>query len=569
MEYMDRIILGNSLEVLKEMPEDSLQTCGTSPPYYNQRLYEGDPVIFDAQPDCEHEWTKAPTFSTKTGKQGSTEFTKNPSLVESMKKPEPGMFCIHCNAFNGFLGLEPTPELYVKHLVDIFREVRRVLRKDGTLWLNVGDSYASSPGGYWPSGDEFDNEYRKIHRGARRERQIPGLKPKDLIGIPWMLALALRDDGWWLRSTIIWRKMNCMPSSASDRPTTDFEYIFLLAKNGARPCFWTHRDGYGSRTKPEPDYRWKDMLVGDEVDAEPEGDWRTEIFADVGSPTARKEEGDPGDEATARRRWKRFNLWKGHAYYYNGDAINEPIAVKWQISHYKYMNGNIDNYKNGRRGSPGIHGSINQAGRNKRTVWEDELHLASCHEQFEDFLLEKMGPEWMDGMLEEYCERIGDASTSFLDMNTRGFPGAHFAVFPEKLVEPMILAGSSDTVCPNCGAAWLPRKEKTGEFQRRGTGNQEGSPYAEQSSMQAIYEEKGLQPTCGCENNDGSGASVVLDPFSGAGTTCVVAKRKHRHWTGIDTSQEYMHMSERRVANAEPEEDPDSCQLKLDLTGER
>ena len=156
MEYIDKIIWGNSGEVAKELPDECFQEIFTSSPYFNLRAYEGEPQIWDGEQACEHEWTKAPPFFTKTGKQGSTEFTKNKPLVASMRKPEPGMFCIHCGAFFGFLGLEPTPELYIKHLVDIFREYRRVLRQDGTLFLNIADSYASSPGGYWASGDDFD-----------------------------------------------------------------------------------------------------------------------------------------------------------------------------------------------------------------------------------------------------------------------------------------------------------------------------------------------------------------------------------------------------------------------------
>lgn len=132
---------------------------------------------------------------------------------------------------NGQIGLERTPEEYVEKMVSVFREVKRVLRDDGTLWLNIGDSYAND--GKWggETGGKpayLDNNNRKR---VGREKRFTGLKPKDLVGIPWLLAFALRADGWYLRSDIIWFKPNPMPESVTDRPTKAHEYIFLLAKN--------------------------------------------------------------------------------------------------------------------------------------------------------------------------------------------------------------------------------------------------------------------------------------------------------------------------------------------------
>ena len=130
------------------------------------------------------------------------------------------------------LGLEATPELYVARLVEIFREVRRVLRNDGTLWLNLGDSYAggASRGDSPPSGKQATNKGTDFLCG--KAAIIPsGLKQKDLYGIPWMVAFALRSDGWYLRSEIIWHKPNPMPESVTDRPTKSHEQIFLLAKS--------------------------------------------------------------------------------------------------------------------------------------------------------------------------------------------------------------------------------------------------------------------------------------------------------------------------------------------------
>jgi DNA modification methylase len=137
------------------------------------------------------------------------------------------------------LGLEATPEEYVLNLVDVFRKVRRVLRDDGTVWLNIGDSYAGSGKGAWS-----DDTTREANRHRVKETYVPtraesptagivppGLKPKDLVGIPWRVAFALQADGWYLRSDVIWAKPNPKPESVTDRPTKSHEYVFLLSKS--------------------------------------------------------------------------------------------------------------------------------------------------------------------------------------------------------------------------------------------------------------------------------------------------------------------------------------------------
>jgi len=136
----------------------------------------------------------------------------------------------------GQLGLEPTPEEYVANLVAVFREVKRVLRDDGTLWLNLGDSYAGSLHGKPPQvRDDIPPSLQSgsdLYTTARGGTTVPpGCKPKDLVGIPWMVAFALRADGWYLRSDIIWAKPNPMPESVTDRPTKAHEYLFLLSKS--------------------------------------------------------------------------------------------------------------------------------------------------------------------------------------------------------------------------------------------------------------------------------------------------------------------------------------------------
>ncbi len=165
------------------------------------------------------------------------------------KSASQGSFCRHCNAWRGSLGLEPTPSAYVEHMVEVFRDVRRVLHRDGTLWLNIGDSCNS--GAQYNHGRSTGlgraNRYSEADdkRWGGTRPLIKGFKPKDLLGIPWALAFALRDDGWYLRSEITWAKRAPMPESVTDRPTSATEKVFLLSKSA--------RYFYDSEAVKEPD----------------------------------------------------------------------------------------------------------------------------------------------------------------------------------------------------------------------------------------------------------------------------------------------------------------------------
>ena len=170
---INKIYQGDCKEVMKTFPDESINCCVTSPPYWGLRDY-----------GCDNQ-----------------------------------------------LGLEKTPEEYVKNMVEVFKEVKRVLRKDGTLWLNLGDSYNTTPAGNktW-SGNVGAHKHYKLGSDPKRNK-ISSLKPKDLVGIPWRVAFALRADGWYLRQDIIWHKPNPMPESVTDRCTKSHEYIFLLSKS--------------------------------------------------------------------------------------------------------------------------------------------------------------------------------------------------------------------------------------------------------------------------------------------------------------------------------------------------
>lgn len=168
---MNKIFIEDCRKGLKKLADKSVQMCVTSPPYYQLRDYGHKDQI----------------------------------------------------------GLEATPEMYIQELVKVFREVRRVMKDDGTLWVNIGDSYCAKPQRNGNSHSE--NEFRDKQKALRCKIKHETIKPKDLIGIPWMLAFALRQDGWYLRQDIIWHKPNAMPESVTDRCTKSHEYMFLLSKS--------------------------------------------------------------------------------------------------------------------------------------------------------------------------------------------------------------------------------------------------------------------------------------------------------------------------------------------------
>lgn len=343
-------------------------------------------------------------------------------------------FCRKCGAWRGSLGLEPDWRLYLDHLVVIFREVRRVLRRDGTLWLNLGDSYAGAGMSGASRSGEYVGDGGKAPPNVRNRNglgAVPGLKPKDLVGIPWAAAFALRDDGWWLRRDIIWAKKNPMPESTEDRCTSAHEYLFHFAKS--------------------------------------------------------------------------------EKYFYDAEAIKEPHVRLWNENNGgSWSYGKGDAQRVAERGKAGSHsGSYplpDPAGRNKRSVW----FLAS-----------------------------------------EPFAQAHFATYPQKLVEPCILAGTSARgVCPKCGVPWvrvIERESRPNEnncnsksAHYRGGGGGVGN-----DARQATF--GGWSPSCACGERREPVPATVLDPFMGSGTTALVAERLGRRALGIDLNPDYIRMAAARA----------------------
>jgi site-specific DNA-methyltransferase (cytosine-N4-specific) len=373
----DKIYQGNSLDVLKTFPDQSIDMAICSPPYWALRDYQSEDTVWDSNNECEHEWNEA---DKKIKYDGGFPRKEVAVSFESTSN-----FCSKCSAWKGQLGLEPNFDLYIKHLCDIFEETKRVLKDEGTLWVNLGDTYAGGGGNSskytcGPNGmdkreharpeQSINNRFSKWNSDTNDSIQVSHDVPKDsmnvknksLIGIPFRFAIEMINRGWILRNTLIWHKNNVMPSSVKDRFTVDFEYLFFFSKQGK----------YYFEQQFEKSLDYKDDI-------------------------------------------RRMSRNRKHS------KNSQQSQEQWNAEKI-----NIDRIKKG---------------RNKRAVWE---------------------------------------------INTKPYKEAHFAVFPEALIETPILAGCSP---------------------------------------------KG----------------IVLDMFMGSGTTGLVALKNNRKYVGIELNEEYIGMAEKRL----------------------
>ncbi len=469
---------GHVLDQLKNLPSESVHCVVTSPPYWGLRNYKTEPVVWDGDSACSHQWTSlipGRQANTDTGLAltgtGSPE-SRQPGLEEAGSgTSSAGQFCALCSAWLGSLGQEPTPQLYVQHLVQIFQEVKRVLRKDGTLWLNLGDSYAGTSSSSKKRSGAGRADGRVDVRGQRNRNgvgAVVGLKPKDLCGIPWRVAFALQEDGWYLRSDIIWAK------GVSGQRIVEKQLLESLKKNSV-----------------------PDTVIEN-------------VLKDLGLYSGNPMPESVTDRPTRSHEYM-FLLAKSKKYFYDHEAIKEPT-----VSDHNSGNGfnreARESYKNTDgtfRGNEKQWSAIGTT-RNIRDVWA---------------------------------------------LTTKPLKLAHYAAYPVDLVEPCVLAGTSEHGCCSiCGSPYKRVLEKTtaanpgyngSQFDSGKTGTRDGGERT-QHGNRFLKTTAGWQATCDCPGSEVA-PCTVLDPFCGSGTTGIVALKHGRKFVGIELNAEYVEMAKTRI----------------------
>jgi len=415
---INKIYNENCLTGLKKLEDNSIDCCVTSPPYFGLRDY-GTGKWVGGNLDCDHRKVSEESISKSKSKSTIGE---SPSTGHNLTAFYKGV-CQKCGAKreDHQIGLEKYPEEYIQNLVDVFNETRRVLKPQGTLFLNLGDSYAGSgkANGQKSDATNFRKQKRDREYDVAESTIVPrGMKAKDLIGIPWMAAFALRQSGWYLRQDIIWHKPNPMPESVTDRCTKSHEYIFLLSKSGK--YYFDYESiqeiatGFDNRsdTMMKGSHKYKQSVIPGQAE---------HTMASQGHERWKFK----GTGQFGNRNGELNGLHSGNKYKPKFKNL-QPDGQQPNSMHIKRAEGKPDEL---------------YPIRNKRSVWT---------------------------------------------VNTKPYNEAHFATFPEKLIEDCILAG-----CPKDG--------------------------------------------------------IVLDPFMGAGTTALVARKLGRNYIGFELNADYIKIAENRL----------------------
>jgi DNA modification methylase len=495
-----RVLVGPAHEVLATLPTASVHAVVTSPPYWGLRSY-GSPQV---------DWP-AVTY-----------------------RPMPGLDVeVTVPAGRYDLGMEGSPWDYVGHIVLIMREVRRVLRPDGCLWLNLGDCHASDGGaGGSMASDGLGSPGRADlprpevdQPGFRRwERDWAGLKNKDVVGIPWRTAFALQADGWYLRSAPPWPKRNCLPESVDDRPPVSHETMFLLT--------------------PSPDYYYDQHAV--RVPLRSAVQYRRLLA--IG---ARQDREYDHDEHS------RFGKRSGNRVFADGAALERGLAGRFRRTHDWWFDGlreilaDHEALLQGPDGEP-LGFAVNPV----PCSWAFCGACGTLYEGTERGRIKKR--EEPDPEHPGRRRKILTCECGREDAWIK-----HFAAFPERLIEPAIRAGTSDLgACTTCGAPWR-RIVSEGGLDRDGAvrlSDRDGGLTAEQGwersglshckAAEAMAAHPpvtvGWQASCECEASEPRPA-VVLDPFGGSGTTGRTAARLARSSVSIELLEDYARVARARV----------------------
>lgn len=469
------------------------------------------------------------------------------------------------------IGLEPTPELYIQHLVELFREVRRVLRDDGVVWLNLGDSYWGGKGQSGHGGKDHQQmrsdlglsfSSAQAHVGGHgktrpTDKRHHIFKPKDAMLMPHRVAIALQEDGWYIRMDNVWSKTNGLPESVQDRPTRNHEYVFLLTKSQK---YWYDAEAIKTPVK--------------EVSLERQKRGR-------GSQT-KNTNGAPGQYPQSLLQFKP-NENKTETI----TAATVPDGKQSALGDHRLVGFN-DRYEN----------AENQTA-NQRSTWlvpGDDNPLLR-------YIASRLDPDLLDQLLRDFAEDCQNA-TSVIRVNPEQLKYAHFAAFPRALVEPMILVGCPAKVCAYCGTPytrittkhWKPDPTRPQSMRAWDLFLEAGLSAAHLRAIQAVgitdtersaasslgaglnlpsqialaaeakqklggyYREflhgaskhVTLEPACEC-HMQGAGRparsrpGLVLDPFMGSGTVAVVAKANRRNYIGAELNPDYVNIAKERL----------------------
>jgi DNA modification methylase len=468
---MEVLINGDARQI--PLADESVHCVVTSPPYWGLRDY-GTAVWVGGDPECDH----------KVGRFEYPVSDKQKSNSGSAGHQAKGK-CPKCGAFreDGQIGMQSSHLQYVEDMVMIGREIWRVLRDDGTFWLNLGDSYNGSGG----PGSQYDRKAARGYKGEFRKYKNPnrksvGLKPKDLVGIPWRVALALQEDGWYLRSDIIWNKTNPMPESVRDRPTKSHEYIFLLTKN--KKYF------YDAEAIKEPQAEISVRRAFSKNNVDQRKDANSDVYAISGK----------SQDKTYERLRERIEA---------GEVPMRNKRTVWTFSTRPYKGAHFAVFP------PDLPEMCIKAGTSERGV------CPKCGRSWERVVNNPKIPD-------ELRNRGADTKWNFNPTQVGG--GQKIQDWRDK--NPPMTVGWKPT-CNHYDGLYRT------EFQRTRSTRKLYQQNARDDWWPRVRERAGLEhwPIVSC---------TVLDPFVGSGTTLLVAEELGRNGIGIDLSYDYLYNQARK-----------------------
>jgi site-specific DNA-methyltransferase (cytosine-N4-specific) len=548
-KFMDKIICGDCRAIMKEMPSESIDFVMFSPPYYGLRNYgENTESEWGGKEDCSHEWIENKMTLVHENRnfiKGSQEEVHGAKPTTYIKKYDDKIakFCAKCGCWKGQLGLEPSWKMYVEHMVDVCREVKRVLKNSGSMYIVLGDTYAGSGCG---SGDKtlFQNYRRKyiaeqMYNFKSPSRYAIGYQPKCLMGIPWRVAFALIEDKWILRNAIVWHKPNAMPSSVKDRLAQTYELIFHFVKNrkyyynldairlphktNFAPFNLRVRDvkqgkggisAFGPLKASEEEvenYIYPEKLVKHDLAVNRIGNF---TYTDPLHTKAYNAKGkNPGDT------WAIDDFSYGLKLVYDRmEEIDASYDSKYKIQEYGQTLQSFTREENLAKMRKVSRDVAKELFPNDKRLQQDFINWVHDHaghikgknpgdvivpkwwgvdkygeyhgHAIKDYASAKaQNPSEVKRRIIESFKRMpkGRNPGDFWSITTKPFKGLHFAVYPLEIVIRPILSS-----CPENG--------------------------------------------------------IVLDPMCGSGTTCLVAKKLGRHFIGIDINEDYCQIARKRLS---------------------